>query len=318
LSALDLESEYNNSRRVPEFPAIAARWHAASDAYRARVDPAGLDLAYGEHPRERYDLYPASQDQAPLIVYLHGGGWQEGDRALYAWVAEALVAAGCGVAIPSYPLAPDVSVLEIVDAVRRFLVHLWHHDSQRPTLVGHSAGGHLVAAMLASDWAAVPDVPADLVRAGVAVSGIFDLEPVIATSVYAALGLDEAQARAASPRWWPPPPPGRELVAVVGGQESDEFRRQTRDMADAWAQAGVHARSFEVPAANHFTVIEQLGVYGSMLQVAVLGQARFRRFCERFGLRGGSGGCRRTRARGSHAAARRRSCRPAGRGRRRR
>lgn len=278
MSALDLEAEYNNSRRVPGFPAIAARWQAASDAYRSQVDPAALDRAYGDGPRERYDLYPASQAQAPLVVYLHGGYWQSGDRTLYAWVAQALTGAGCRVAIPSYPLAPEASVMEIVDAVRRFLARLWHDVEERPCLVGHSAGGQLVAAMLATDWAAIDRVPDDLVQAGVAVSGVFELEPLISTTINGALGLDDAQARAASPRWWPPPPAGRELVAVVGAEESTEFRRQTRELAEAWVQAGVHARSFEVPGANHFTVIEQLAVYGSMLQTAVLGQARFRRF----------------------------------------
>lgn len=278
MSALDLEAEYNNSRRVPEFPAIEARWQSASDAYRARVDPGGLDRPYGDGKRERYDLYPAAAGAgAPLVVYLHGGYWQSGDRTLYAWVGEALVAAGCRVAIPSYPLCPEVSVMEIVAAVRRFLAALWRETQTRPVLVGHSAGGHLVAAMLATDWATVPGATRDLVRAGVAVSGLFELEPLVPTSINAALGLDEASAHEASPRWWRPPR-GRELVAVVGGQESDEFRRQSREFVGAWAAGGVHAHSFEVAGANHFTVIEELAVYGSMLQTAVLGLARFRRF----------------------------------------
>lgn len=278
MTALDLEAEYNNSRRVPAFPAIEARWHAASEAYRARVDPATLDRSYGDGERERYDLYPASQAHAPVVVYLHGGYWQSGDRTLYGWIAEALVGAGCRVAIPSYPLAPAASVLEIVDSVRRFLTRLWTETQERPTLVGHSAGGQLVAAMLATDWAQVAGVPADLVRAGVAISGVFDLVPLVPTSINRALQLTEDQARDASPRWWSAPPPGRELVAVVGGEESTEFRRQTRELATAWTAAGIHARSFEVPGANHFTVVQELAVYGSMLQVAVLGQARFRRF----------------------------------------
>ncbi len=273
MSAPDLEAEYNNSRRVPEFPAIAARWQAASDGYRGGVDRATLDRPYGEGPRERYDLYPAGRPQAPLVVYLHGGYWQEGDRTLYAWVAQALVGAGCRVAIPSYPLAPEAGVLEIVAAVRRFLVVLWTETQTRPTLVGHSAGGQLVAAMLATEWVEVLGAPADLVGAGVAVSGVFDLVPLVPTSLNGALGLDERQARAASPRWWPAPPPGRELVAAVGAQESAEFRRQTRDLVAAWAGAGVDARALEIPGANHFTVIEELAVPGSALRRAVLDQA---------------------------------------------
>ena len=220
MSEPDFESEYNNSLRVPEFPDIAARWQAASETERARGNRATLDQRYGEGERERYDLFAAVPVGAPLVVYLHGGYWQSGDRTLYAWVAAALGMAGCTVAIPSYPLCPAVSVLDIVAALRRCLSALWQATGTRPVLVGHSAGGHLVAAMLATDWAAVDGVPDDLVRAGVAISGVFELEPLVATSINDALHLDAATARAASPRWWRPPPPDCRLIAAVGAAES--------------------------------------------------------------------------------------------------
>ena len=113
-------------------------------------------------------------------------------------------------------------------------------------------------------------VPDDLVRAGLAISGVFELEPLVGTSINDALRLDAATARAASPRWWPPPPPGRRMIAAVGAGESTEFRRQSRELAAAWASAGVDTRYVEIAGANHFTVIDELAIAGSALQGAVL------------------------------------------------
>src|SRR5207244_9236412 len=141
-----------------------------------------------------------------------------------------------------------------------------------PLVVGHSAGGHLTAAMVASDWSKVAGVPADLVRAGVAISGVFDLPPLIPTSLNEALRLDAQTARAASPLFWPPPPKGRTLVAAVGGAESAEFLRQSRDIVAAWKQSGLACGYLEVPGANHFTVVEALANPDSPLcaKIAVL------------------------------------------------
>jgi arylformamidase len=248
VSDRDFESQYDNSARVPEFDAIAARWQAASDAERARTGPGTLDQPYGDGERERYDLFAVPDPGSPLVVYLHGGYWQSGDRTLYGWVGGALAGAGCTVAIPSYPLCPQVSVLDIVAALRRCVTVLWARTGARPTLVGHSAGGHLVAAMLATDWRSVPGAPDDLVRAGVAISGVFELEPLVDTSINDAL----------------------RLVAAVGGEESSEFRRQSRELVSAWVAAGARAAYLELPGANHFSVIEDLAVPGSFLQRAVL------------------------------------------------
>ena len=267
MASLDYEAEYNNSARVPEFPQIAARWEAASAAYR-EVARAELDRRYGPGERHLYDLYDAGAADAPLLVYVHGGYWQSGDRSLYGFVAEAFNGAGLDVAIPSYSLCPDVSVLDIVDDLRLFLGELWKKTGARALVIGHSAGGHLTAALLATD---------DLVRAGVAISGVFDLEPLVETSINGALGLDAAAARAASPRFWPPPAKGRTLVAAVGAEESSEFRRQSRELADEWAAAGVQAEYAEIEAANHFTVVDELARPGSALHERVLTLATERR-----------------------------------------
>jgi arylformamidase len=254
---LDYEVEYNNRQRVPEHVEINARWQAASAAYR-RIAQAELDQSYGPGERHRYDLFFAGNADAPQVVFIHGGYWQRGGREDCAFLAQALNARGLDVALPSYSLCPAVSVMDIVAELRAFLAALWKRTGRHALVTGHSAGGHLTAAMLATDWGQVPGVPTDLVRRGVAISGVFDLPPLVGTSLNEALGLDAANARAASPLFWPPPPTGRTLVAAVGGAESAEFLRQSRDIVATWKSAGVGCQYLEVPGTNHFTVVDQL------------------------------------------------------------
>jgi arylformamidase len=271
--SLDYEAEYNNRRRVPEHAAIAARWQAASAAYR-RAARAELDQPYGAGARQRYDLFHAGPANAPLVVYIHGGYWQRGDREDYAFVAQALNAAGADVALPSYSLCPAVSVLQIVDELRLCLAALWGKTKKHPLVIGHSAGGHLAAAMLATDWSKIAGVPADLVHAACPISGVFELAPLIATSINDAVGLDRQSAEAASPLLWPAPPKGCAMVAAVGGEESGEFHRQARIIAQAWARAGLKAEYLPVPATNHFTVVDELTKPGSVLRERVLALTR--------------------------------------------
>jgi arylformamidase len=257
MSDLDYEAQYNNRRRVPEHVDITARWAAASQDYRGKAG-ARLDLAYGPGERQRYDLFPAAVEPAPLLVYIHGGYWQRGDRRDFAFVARELNAAGLSVVLPSYSLCPAVGVMDIVGELRTFLAALWQQQGVHPLVVGHSAGGHLTAALLASDWSKTNGVPRDLVRAGYAISGVFDLPPLLGTSLNEALRLTPEAAAAASPMFWPPPTKERAFVAAVGGLESEEFLRQSQDLARRWRQAGVSAEAVVVAGTNHFTIVDDL------------------------------------------------------------
>ena len=270
---LDLEAEYNNRQRVPAHVTIAPRWQAASAAYRQTARRADLDRAYGPGERHRYDLFHAGEATAPLVVYIHGGYWQRGDRKDYSFLARELNAAGIDVALPSYSLCPTVSVLDVIAELRDCLTALWKVTGKRPVVTGHSAGGHLTAAMVGTDWSKVADVPVDLVRAGVAISGVFDLAPLIPTSINELARMDEKVARAASPLFWPAQK-GRTLIAAVGGDESSEFLRQSREIADVWGHAGLETRYLPVPGTNHFTVVDELAKPASALFAAVAGLAR--------------------------------------------
>jgi arylformamidase len=151
-----------------------------------------------------------------------------------------------------------VSIADIINEMRRALVALWRRYGRRMLVFGHSAGGHLTAALVATEWAALDaDAPADLVPAGYAISGVYDLAPLVHVSVNQDLRLDIDSARRTSPALWPAPR-GCVLDAVVGARESNEFLRQSRLIAEVWGEAGVATRYEEIAGADHFTVLDQL------------------------------------------------------------
>ena len=268
--SIDHEAEYNNRIRIDDYAAIVARWRSVSAADRGaarsgRADLTELDRPYGSGERQRYDLYRAGAPGAPLLVYIHGGYWQLGSREDTAFVARAFNAAGIDIALPSYSLCPEVTVMQIIDELRLCLAALWAATGKRPIVAGHSAGGHLTAAMLATDWATMPSVPRDLVRAGCAISGVFELAPLLSTSLNLAARLDPRAAVDASPLWWAPPPRGRVLVTAVGGDETAEFHRQSRALAERWARAGVQTEYLAIAGTNHFTIVDELTRPGSAL-----------------------------------------------------
>jgi arylformamidase len=158
--------------------------------------------------------------------------------------------------------------------MRRACAFLWQRFGRRMLVYGHSAGGHLSAAMVGTDWVSLyPKAPADLIPAGYSISGVFDLAPLVGISVNQDLRLDAAKARALSPVFWPVQS-GRIFDAVVGGLESSEFKRQSRLIAQTWQQAGAQTRYEEIAGTNHFTVIELLADPQSAMtaRVAALAQ----------------------------------------------
>jgi len=247
---IDYEVEYNNRARVPENPALMAGWARDAAAYRERRAP--RRIAYGPSPRHVIDLF--GESNAPLVVFIHGGYWQALDGSSFSHMARGLNAHGVSVAVPTYTLCPQASIAEIIEEMRQATRELAKFRD-RLVISGHSAGGHLAACMLATDWKAYDaSLPSHLVTAAYAISGLFELEPLVPTSINKALRLDQASAHAASPRFWKPPSQGS-LDAVVGELESAEYHRQSRTIVDVWGKAGLATHYGKVPAANHFTAI---------------------------------------------------------------
>jgi len=262
LGAAELIRQYDNRSAVPEHPQIFADWAARSAATRERHVQV-VELAYGEHPRERLDLFrPEAPDvygapgadsaddgdeAAALHLFIHGGYWQALDKSYFSFVAEPLLAAGETVAICGYPLCPEVGLGDIIASLRRALLRLRSRCPARRLIVsGHSAGGHLAAALLACE----PGIDC-----AISLSGLFELEPLLATPVNDALRLDAGSARILSPALWPTPAADGKLLLAVGERESGEYYRQSRLQARAWG-GRLQIAERVAPDCNHFSILD--------------------------------------------------------------
>jgi arylformamidase len=261
MAAIDYEVEYNNRARVPEHEEIFARWARDAELYRADMlkrDRAELGLSYGDTPRQSLDLFlPEAGESAPLALFIHGGWWRSLDPSMFSQMARGLNTHGVAVAVTGYDLCPIVGIGNIVEQMRRACVFLWPRFGRRIFVYGHSAGGHLAAALVATDWRTLyPKAPADMVPAAYAISGVFDLAPLVDISPNQDLRLTPETARQLSPALWPLAT-GRAFDAVVGALESSEFLRQSKLIVQAWQNAG-EVRYGELPGAHHFTVLDPL------------------------------------------------------------
>lgn len=264
-----LEREYNNRARVPEHPEYFARWERDSRFVRETL-PCRLDLPYGPDPRHRWDLFPAANARGTL-VFIHGGYWRGLDKGVFSWLAASYVAAGLNVALPNYRLAPSASIEAIVGDVGAAMDWLFAHGAEhgivmeRVAVSGHSAGGHLVAALFAAP-AATRHFDAASIVGGVAISGLYEFEPLLAFSGNDDFRLDAASAARLNLYDKRPTIPAP-LVAAVGGAESSEFIRHTRLLAAAWPTV---RETLVLPSLDHFSVVDAFCERGQPLYEATL------------------------------------------------
>lgn len=258
-----LEAQYNNRARVADCAQVLARWAQASALVRER-SLARLDLPYGEGPGELLDVFPTEAPAAPVLVFIHGGYWRALDKSDHSFVAPSFTADGALVVVVNYALCPAVTVEHIVMQLVRALAWVWRHaaahggDPSRITLVGHSAGAHLAAMLMSCRWKHVADdLPAQPLTGALAISGLYDLEPLrLAAFIQTDLQLTPASVARLSPAFFPRPKSGK-LYAAVGLEESDEFLRQNRLIRDVWGPTAVPVCE-TVPHSNHFTVLNSL------------------------------------------------------------
>jgi arylformamidase len=272
-----LDANYNLRAAVPEHQDYFDRYEAASEAWRERCG-GRPDLLYGSSPRQAIDLYlPEAGGRPPLLVFIHGGYWQRFDRKAFAFVAEPLRAAGAAVALIGYDLAPAVDMDAIVGQIRRGLGWLYRegatlgYDPARIFVAGHSAGGHLTAMALATDWAA-HGLPPDLIKGACAISGIFDLEPIRLCYLNEVLGLDAEQARRNSPLHLPPGPAPCPVTVAVGETETAAFHEQSRAYAGKLAAAGWPCRLVVQPGMHHFESVMSMARADDALVRILAGQ----------------------------------------------
>jgi arylformamidase len=259
-----LDAQYNNRARVPAWAAHLDRWAQASKLARDGSPRKVLDVRYGRGPGQTLDIFPAAQPNAPVLVYVHGGYWRSLDKSDFSFVAPSFVADGATVVVPNYALCPSVTVEDIALQMVAAVAWTWRHVAEhggnpsRIGLVGHSAGGHLVAMLLACRWKQVADdLPASPVAGALAISGLYDLEPLRHTPfLQADLRLTPQHVARASPAFFPRPKAGK-LFTTVGADESDEFLRHNQLIRDQWGPTAVPVCE-TVPGKDHFTVLESL------------------------------------------------------------
>jgi arylformamidase len=267
-----LEREYDFRWRHPDREEILARYTAESERVLTE-GPCHLDLKYGAGPRERLDVFPAPALGAPVHLFIHGGYWRAHRKEDYRFVARAGREAGAATFVMEYDLAPHVTIDHIIEQVRRAVLWIranagrFNGDAAQLVVSGHSAGGHLAAMMALTDWTAY-GAPAGAVRGCLAISGVFDLDPITRTSINDDLRLDAAAVRRNSPIHRIDG--SRPLIAVAyGADETDEFVRQSKQFAAALDRAGGSGPLLGLPGLHHYSIVLELARPDTTLALAL-------------------------------------------------
>ena len=267
---IDWNDAFENMAYIPGGAALPGQWAEAAGAYRAEMAKAGRlqeDVAYGDGPREKMDIFAPEGESRGLMVFVHGGYWRAFDKSSWSNLARGCVESGWTVAMPSYPLAPDARISEITRCITRAVTVAAGQVPGPIRLSGHSAGGHLVARMMCQG--VLPDEVAARLARVTSISGLHQLGPLTAIKLNDTLRLTPEEAEAESPAGYDPLP-GVPLTAWVGAQERPEFIRQTRLIEEVWGLKGADVTAVYDPGHNHFTVIGALEHADSPLTEEIL------------------------------------------------
>ena len=268
MTGIDWDDAYANAAHIEGAADYPPRWSAAADAFRAALTKEGrceTDIPYGDHGRERFDLFLPAAAPRGLVVFVHGGYWRAFDKSSWSHLARGPLAHEFAVAMPSYTLCPEARISAITRQIARAIETASGRIAGPIHLTGHSAGGHLVTRMLCGDITWQGCFPARVARV-VSISGLHDLRPLLKTAMNADFNMDQAEAEAESPRLHRPALPVP-VIAWVGGDERPAFIEQSRWLARDWENASLHIEA----KRHHFDVIDDLADPESGLVKALLG-----------------------------------------------
>ncbi len=264
----DWDEAYQNGKYIPGGGAYPVMWQEKSAAFRSALPESrqAHGISYGPHPREVYDLFWPENPPRGIIIFIHGGYWLSLDQRLWSHLAAGPLAHGWAVAMPGYPLCPEVGIADISQSIARAVGVIGRKIAGDIIICGHSAGGHLAARMACTD---IPLPEAPRIRRYASLSGVHDLRPLTKTRMNTALQLSMDTAAAESPAL-KTPRAGTALLAWVGTRERPEFRRQNDLLANIWHGAFAQTRSVHDEGHHHFSVIDALAEVDSPLTQALL------------------------------------------------
>jgi len=265
-----LEHGYDVRLLRVDFAQLTTAWAERSAALRKNAT-VKIDRQYGPGEKDLMDLFLCGEKDAPLFVFIHGGYWQRGDKSMYSFAAEAFLQTGVDVAIIGYELCPSATMTSMSEKIRSALVWLWRDgeaegiSKDRINVSGHSAGGHLTGMALATDWSAIDsELPGNLIKTGIPISGLYQLDPLRQTTISDALHLDDAETYALSPHFLEPSTTAPILV-TLGGGETAQFHWQTDEFVKQWSAYDAPIEKYAEPDVDHFDVVNHLSREDSVI-----------------------------------------------------
>lgn len=257
-----LDSQFNNRLHVPDYADYLNRW--ALQSRETERLPVEIDIAYGSLQREKLDVYPSPHTQSKTLIFIHGGYWQMLDKSMFRFIANGFHSYPVTTVLLTYPLAPEVSIGQIVSSCRKAIHWLYlnlsgfNGDPANMYVIGHSAGGHLAAMLMATDWKQLDErLPANLIKGACTLSGLFNLVPVQRSYLNKVLQMDQEIAIANSPVTLEPlnrcP-----LIVAVGEAETAEFNAQSKELYSSWKDKGIQIELLKLPKQNHYSIVETI------------------------------------------------------------
>ena len=265
----EIDLEYNLSLTVPDSKRWV-EWYVQKSAIARQTLDCILDVSYGSGEDETIDIFPAKEQNAPVLVYIHGGFWFSGSSKDYSFVAKGFVSRGFTVVVMNYSLCPKVTIAEITRQSRTLIAWIYKEasafnaDPFRIFVSGHSAGGHQVGMLLDTEWHSAYGLPDDTIKGGISISGLFDLQPFYYSYLQPKLLLTQEIIIQESP-YLHIPDTGAPLLITYGGEETAEFHRQSMDYLQAWRNNGLHGELLIQEGKHHFSAIAGLNDPNSAL-----------------------------------------------------